>query len=125
MEYIRKVSLGSVIVFYREGIWLQFMILTLTSTALIIIAGFTNPQKTTYERRMERFNEVKLIFIMYHIICFTDFLPDPETTFLVGYSCILFVVGGLIINSFTLVTAPFKILIKWCKIRYAKKIALK
>lgn len=29
--------------------------------------------------RMEMFNEIVLVFIMYTMICFTDFVPDLET----------------------------------------------
>lgn len=76
----------------------------MTCIVLIIVGGLTNPLKTRYESNMFYFNEVKLIFIMYHIVCFTDFIPDPETRFLVGYSCILFILGGLVINSYSLIT---------------------
>ena len=74
---------------------------------------------------MERFNEAKLVIIMYHIICFTDYVPDAETKFYIGYSCILFVIGGLLVNSYSLITSPFIVLRKKLRLCYYKKTALK
>ena len=43
-------------------------------------------------RRSEYFSEVAIIFLMYHVFCFTDFVPEVETRFLVGYSISGFVI---------------------------------
>ena len=61
--------------------------------------------------------------IMYHIFCFTNFIPDPETRFLVGYSSIIVILGGLVINSFALITAPFILCRNKLRLRKYKKIA--
>ena len=38
--------------------------------------------------RLEMFNECMLMLIMYSFMCFTDFVPDLETQYTVGYvSC--------------------------------------
>ena len=74
---------------------------------------------------MERFNEAKLVVIMYHIICFTDYVPDAETKFFIGYSCITFVIGGLLINSYSLITSPFFTLRKKLRLYCYKRSALK
>ena len=38
--------------------------------------------------RQEIFNELTVLFVCYHIICFTDFVEKAETKFNVGYSLI-------------------------------------
>ena len=74
---------------------------------------------------MDRFNEVKLVLIMYHIICFTAFVPDSETKFLIGYSCMGFILIGLLINMFDLITSPFYAAKHGCRLRFHKNKAKK
>jgi len=47
---------------------------------------------------MDYFNEVKLILIMYHILTFTAFVPDPETKHNIGYSCAAILIIGIVVN---------------------------
>ena len=47
---------------------------------------------TTFKRRIELFNECTIIVLVYTLLCFTDFVPDPEVrssigTFFVGLCC--------------------------------------
>ena len=69
---------------------------------------------------MDAFNEVKLIVIMYHMMCFTLFIQDPITKFNIGYSCFIFLVLGLAVNMTMLIVSPIVLLKKWCKIRKYK-----
>ena len=79
----------------------------MTSIILIILSGLIKTRSTKAASRMDTFNEVKLIFIMYHIICFTRYIPDPETQFTIGYSCMAFLMLGLLTNMSTLIKQPF------------------
>ena len=72
---------------------------------------------------MDAFNEIKLMFIAYHIMCFTPFVTDPLMQYNIGYSCFVFMVIGLAINMIMLFVAPFALLKRWCKIWKAKKKA--
>ena len=60
---------------------------------------------------------------MYHIMLFTNFVPEPGTKELIGYSCCVFLVLGFSVNMTTLIVSPFRLLIRYCRIRYAKKRA--
>ena len=71
------------------------------------------------------FNEAKLIMIMYHMLLFTMFVPDPETRFLIGYSCFVFVILGICINMMQLIIEPLKSMKKNCRLRYHKKRMIK
>ena len=37
---------------------------------------------------MELFDEVFTLFYMYHLLCFTDFVPEQSTQNIIGYSAI-------------------------------------
>ena len=121
MEYVRKISLALAVTMTQKYIWLQYMILCLSSTFLIILTGFLRTRQVRASNLMDRFNEAKLIVIMYHIICFTQFVPDPETQFLVGYSCMAVVISGLSINMIELVTQPVRLCRRQFTICMAKR----
>ena len=46
---------------------------------MIIANGHITVKKSSFDQKMEAFNEVKLIVIMYHMLTFTQAGPDPET----------------------------------------------
>mmetsp|Transcript_13181 Transcript_13181/g.17922 ORF Transcript_13181/g.17922 Transcript_13181/m.17922 type:complete len:291 (+) Transcript_13181:2003-2875(+) len=79
LEYVRKGCLALVVVLTNEHLWLQMLTLFMLSILLIIVGGWTNARKDRFDRNMDMFNECKLIYIMYHMMLFTDFVPQPET----------------------------------------------
>jgi len=60
----------------------------MTVIAQVILLGRVQPFKTKGRIRYEMFSEVVLMFSVYHLICFTPFVPDVEVRFKLGYSCI-------------------------------------
>ena len=40
---------------------------------------------------MEFFNEIVLMLVMYHMLCFSPFVPAIEIRYYIGYSCCLIV----------------------------------
>ena len=80
--------------------------LYMLSVFLIIASGYINVRRTNFERRMDVFNEVKVIIIMYHLMLFTDFLPDPNMQSQLGISCSVILVLGTIINMAMLFLQP-------------------
>lgn len=76
---------------------------------------------TKAQARLEYFNEVVLMMVMYTIITYSPWVDDPIVTFYIGYVTILFVILHLIVN-FTLI---FRNSLKSCKLkcrsRYLKK----
>ena len=79
LEYIRKVIVCLVVVYTRTHLWLQMFSLFMLSIFIIISAGYIDARNSKFDRGMDVFNEAKIIFLMYHMMLFTDFLPDPIT----------------------------------------------
>ena len=101
------------------------MTLFMSSIAMIIANGHIKAKNSKFDQRMEAFNEVKLLLIMYHMLCFTNLGPDPETKYMIGYSCSATLILGTAINMFMMIVTPIKGLKLYCKIRSHKKRALK
>ncbi len=49
------------------------------------------PMEDLFTNRIEIFSEITNLFLMYHVLCFTDFVYDPEMRYMIGYSFILFI----------------------------------
>lgn len=109
LEYFRKASLCFVIILASTHLWLQMLNLIMMSIFIIIAEGYINARKSNFDRNMNLYNEAKLIFIMYHLILFSDFLPNPESQSQVGISCSATLVIGTLINMSVLFVVPLKI----------------
>ena len=59
---------------------------------------YTKPFKTESQRKMEIFNEVILMIVMYTIICFTPWVESIETKVKIGYVTMFFVSLHFIVN---------------------------
>ncbi len=57
---------------------------------------------------IEIFNEIVLMIIMYTIICFSEFVPDVEIRFAIGYITIFMVVLHLAVNIYRIFNSTFK-----------------
>ena len=102
------------------------MIVLFNSSILLIIAGgHINVRNSKYDGNMDTFNEVRLIFIMYHMMLFTMYVSDLGVKVQIGYSCSFFVVFGLLVNMGKLIVFPIKACTKKCKVKYAKRKARK
>ena len=60
----------------------------MSSIAHVVFVGVVQPFKSRKQNKMELLNEVLTMTIMYHIFCFTDFVPDEQIRFYIGYSCL-------------------------------------
>ena len=120
IEYLRKTLLCLVVIIYPDFIAAQMMILYLTSTALIIAAGYFKARNSSYDRKMDIFQEAKLIVIMYHLMLFTMFVPDLDTRQKVDYSCFVVILLGIAMSMVKLIVVPVTNCKKKTKICCAK-----
>lgn len=47
---------------------------------------------------MEFFNEMMIMFVMYFMMTFTDWMPDHEVREKLGYMCMVFVSTHIVVN---------------------------
>ena len=68
---------------------------------------------------LEVFNEATIVVLTYHMICFTDFVPDANTRYPVGYSYIAFASASLLIHILIMMTNFIRNLVKYSKPKWA------
>jgi len=74
------------------------MFLMYLSIAVMIAIGLSEPLETKKLNRIEMFNEAFVMFAIYHLVIFTDFVPDIETKYLMGWSCIAVTSFNMLVN---------------------------
>ena len=75
-----------------------------------MILGFSKPFKEPFAQRMEYFNEIVLLLTLYCMMCFTDFVPEVESQYNMGWICCLIVLSHFGINLFFMLKANVHVL---------------
>ena len=76
----------------------QLMLFTANLLIAVFIVGLWEPFEDKAKARTEYFNEIITFIILYHMICFSPLVPDPNTRFMMGYPCAGFVALHLVIS---------------------------
>jgi len=95
---VRRFILAFIVVYMQTAVIWQISLMTMTIITQVIILGrlqpFVLPSKTKYEL----FSEVVVMLVMYHLICFTPFVPDVDMRFRLGYSVSAIVIAHLAVS---------------------------
>jgi hypothetical protein len=65
---------------------------------MVVLVGYIRPFEMRSENNLELFNEFTTLVVNYHLMCFTSFVPDPDTRELIGTSLVYCTGGNLMIN---------------------------
>ena len=115
--YIRRLVLSISIVFLGQQLVIQFFFFIFTAITSIILVGFIKPYVHRRDNNEELVNEVICIFIMYHIFCFTDWLPNANVKYNLGFSCLFWNGLNLATNLTTIFYVSFKTMKRELKLR--------
>lgn len=94
----RRLLVPMTFIFWPNVIIAQYLTLVMTGVATIILIGYKRPYANKSDNRAEIVQESMIILIMYHVFCFTDWLPDLTVRHWLGYSVIACVLGQLLIT---------------------------
>ena len=92
--------------------------------SLFMYNGQYSPLETRLANRIELFNEICIHIATTHLLFFTDWIPDPDMQYLMGWSMIVFICGCMLVN-FTLVFYFAGRQVKLLLIKYYKRTAHK
>ena len=62
---------------------------------MVIYLGYVWPFESHTITKMEIFNEIAAIFLCYHMLCFTDWVPRATIRYIMGWSFIFVVCAHL------------------------------
>lgn len=98
-------------------VWFQIATqLVLSMGSACFLLNFT-PFEDALPLDLEIFNEVTTIMLLYHVTCFTEFIPSALTHVLIGYSFLALMLGNMAVHLFFLSRSS----IKGCMYKYRKR----
>jgi hypothetical protein len=87
---VRRLILSITVVLLNNFLVLQFEIVALNIIVAVILMGSASPFETPFLTKLTLFNEAFTMVLLYHFMCFTQFVQDVPTRIKIGFSfCIL------------------------------------
>ena len=118
--YLRRLLLALTVVLLQDVLVIQFFNFVMSSIFNVILIGYIKPYNQQRLNETEMLNEVVTVFIMYHIFCFTDWVPDANVKYELGFSCLLFNFVSLCVNILQIAFFTFLNLYHKARITYIK-----
>ena len=106
--FLRRLLFCLVLVFWVDVFWPQVAIQLMASTCIIILLQWNRTLTSNFATNMETFNEVISLIILYILLCFSDWVPDPETRNDCGKVFIAVVGFYLLVHIYQLLADVFR-----------------
>ena len=88
--YYRRLLTPMIIILKPDNFIAQYLFMLLSGLAAMILIAYKPPFRSPSENRVEILSELGIQIALYHILCFTDWVPDLELRHKCGYSVIVF-----------------------------------
>jgi hypothetical protein len=122
---LRKLWLVLMLVFMQDYVLWSLFCVNYHAILMIIVLGYTRPFSRMSMVYLELMNEFTTLLVNYHLMCFTDWVPDVNTRETVGNSLVYTTCVNLGIN-FMLIARQSSILVYTkCKLYYLKYKSIK
>ena len=107
-----------VAILFAKKVCFQILILVLQVVLNIIVVGTADPYESRSRRFRELLNEFAIMTAVYHVMCFTPFVPDIDTRTYIGYSFIMLILTHTLFSVFGIIhTSAKEAMFKWLKRR--------
>ena len=91
------------------------------STALVIFVGWSKPLESRFANKMELFNEITIVWVLYTVTCFSDYVVDPTGRSICGWAFIGVVIFFLAIHILLLIGITCKAVFLSLRLRFLKR----
>ena len=116
---IRRVFFVISVIAFPDFCVMQLAVIFACAITSVIYLLQLWPLSTPSAVVLEVFNEITIVLLTYHMICFTDFVPDANTRYPVGYSYIAFASTSLLIHIIIMMTNFLRNLVRWLRPKWA------
>ena len=113
--YGRRILFAVSAVLLKDCLWAQLAIQTMVSVFMIIYLMWYKPMESPFANRMEVMNESTFLVLSYGQMCFTDFVPGPETRTDIGSVYMLVSLAHILVHLIFLLLATGHKLKLMCK----------
>ena len=103
------------VIYLQDFLWAQLAIQTMTSVFIVQYLLWFWPLESAFAVKMEVMNECTIVLMSYGQMCFTDFVPEPETRSLIGFYYIGITLANVLVHLIFLALATCISLKNYCK----------
>ena len=89
--FTRSLVLSLSLVYLQDNYKLQLGISLVITMSMAMFISTWQPYENKFENQLQTFNQFITLSILYVMMCFTDFVPDPEIRYSLGYVQIVLV----------------------------------
>ena len=82
---------------------MQVLLLSLVNLFFLIFTAHTQPIKQRHDRNMDMVSEGFMMLVTYHLLLFTEYGPDVEQQYSLGWSYLASISGLLLCNMYFVV----------------------
>ncbi len=118
--FLRKLWLVLMLVFMQDYVFWSLYCVNYQAICMMIVIGYTRPFNRVSLVYLELMNEFATLVLNYHLLCFTDWIPDVQTREIIGQSLIFTTLINLGINFFLILRQSVSLMSRKCKLRYLK-----
>jgi len=112
--FVRRVMLSIAVVLLRGYPVFQIFVANFSVLAVIILHGQIEPYATRFENRLETFNELLVVGIVYHMCIFSPWVYSAQRKYGAGWSMIAITSFNIAVNILVLLFNMVKDSIKDC-----------
>ena len=91
----------------------------------MINLGQIEPLLTPSANRMEIYNSFSVLLLTYCLLCLTNFVPDAEARYNVGFGMIALTGQNILVNIYLISRTPLRQLFLKCKARWVHRAIVK
>ena len=119
---MRRLTFSLVCILAPKELWLQIAVNFVVSMVNLCYLVKYKPFEDKRMVKLEIMNEATNFILLYHVILFTNFVPDPETRYGLGWSFIFFTTANMMVHLSLLCKETYHSMKESCGKKCRKKI---
>ena len=110
---MRRLILVTILYFMRdESLYMKIIPLFIVQYSIMLYNIIVRPCENESDHFFENKNDWTIMITLYYLCCFTDYIPDPNVRYNIGWSLIVLQTGATILSLTLLIVYFFKSLYK-------------
>lgn len=97
---MRRIIFAAAAVVAKDFTWIIFQVIFQNTLGQLYFTCIVKPYPSPLMNKLEIFNEIGVILVLYHMLLFTDFVADPLLRYQIGYSCYAITCLIILVNMY-------------------------
>lgn len=103
---------------FCDSIVTQLLMIFIQVLASVVLVELVKPMEDKKQRSKQYRDEILLLVVCYHLMCFTDAVPDQILQSFVGYSLLTIVASHLAVNLLMIMVTSVKATVRSLQIKW-------